>query len=167
ESTGPFVGRSGLPVLVPVVQLGSSAAEGGGPAVQPRLLVSTSGGVSASGGAAGERRGTVTVRVPDARALDFTDVGFIYAPLPRLSGKMGAIRPERMRRITAELIETFVEGAWSAADGAGAVADTAANLDAASGYPSAGGTAQLFRNAAAAARVAVKEKAASFGLNAR
>ncbi|WP_455383239.1 hypothetical protein, partial [Salinispira pacifica] len=53
ESTGPFVGRSGLPVLVPVVQLGSSPSEGGGPAVQPRLLVSTSGGVSAPGGAAG------------------------------------------------------------------------------------------------------------------
>lgn len=131
-----------FPPIVPAVLFG--CRPGGewptSPPGEPVLRLSPSG--------AGSSHAAVDIPIPGAKPVDFTDEGFLFSPAARLTGRLGSIPPEHFHLLVAELIETFVEGAWSAMDDG-----------VASRHPD---RRALLRNAISAATVAVREKALSY-----
>lgn len=139
------VQNSLLPPVVPVVLFGGGrgSGESTAPLEEPVLRLSASG--------AEPSNASVDIPIPGARPADYTDEGFLFAPAARLTGRLGSIPAEQFHRIVAELVETFVEGAWSAMDvGTGSYTPVDRTV--------------LLRNAVSAATVAVREKALSYPL---
>jgi hypothetical protein len=78
----------------------------------------------------------VAFSVRGVSALSFSDSAYFFEPLLRLAGLVGSIRPDRLRTIVYDMIDTFVEAAWldSSLTGGSADAVTAAE-QAAQQYP--------------------------------
>ena len=138
--------------VIPVVIFGDSAWNSSLALRNPMLLISGAPGTGAIVGQSPGRSAVepVGIGIRGATDADFTDWPFLFNPLNRVTGRYGTIRAERFHLIVSELVETFVEGAWSAIPSVEP------------GTLTSVGFSLVARNAGVAAAVAIREKASSY-----